>query len=187
MRMISSISDLGDDQANELEQAKRVQAGRIEAIRFLGLARKPSGRVAKRLQDAGFEHDEIAAVLQSLIEDGYLDDAALARRQAARRRGRQGESRRALTYRLSQSGLTDTAIETALEDYPDDFTLAQEVLSTRFQNIFSQWPLYDAQERQRQKGRMARFLASRGFGGESVLAALRDHLAGIDSDDSDQA
>lgn len=187
MRTISSISDLGGDCESSVEQEKRVQAGRIEAIRFLGLARKPSGRVAARLREAGFNDDEIAAVLRSLAEDDYLDDNALARRQAKRRRGRQAESRRALAYRLRQSGLTEAAISSALADHPDDYTLANEVVQTRFQSVISRWSSLDQQERQREKGRIARFLASRGFGGDSAMSALRDQISGIDTDDSYQA
>ncbi len=183
MRTISSISDLGGEHESAVEQEKRVQAGRIEAIRFLGLARKPSGRVAGRLREAGFDKDEIKAILKSLIEDDYLDDHALARRQAARRRGRQAESRRALACRLAQNGLTAEAVEAALADHPDDFTLAGEALQTRFQSVISNWSELDPRERQREKGRIARFLAGRGFGGDSAMAALRDLLSGIDSYD----
>jgi hypothetical protein len=54
---------------------------------FWGWPKRPTGRVAQRLRDEGYDDDIVRKVVLELADEGYLDDLAIARRQARQRRG----------------------------------------------------------------------------------------------------
>ena len=170
MKTISSdwTANLPDDQSRA--QARRLQEARTKAIAFLGLARKPSGQVAKRLNELGFDQDIITVVLNDLQMDGYLDDLRLAQRIVVQRQaGRQAESRTAIRRRLAERGLAEPSIEEALSGTTDDRRAAADLLESRFANV---WPTQD----RRQILKIARFLAGRGFSSDIISQLLlNDH------------
>ena len=177
MKTISSdwTANLPDDQARA--QARLVQEARTKAIAYLGLARKPSGQVARRLAELGYEQDTIHQVLVDLQDDGYLDDLRLAQRIVSQRRtGRQTESRAALRRRLAGKGLADEAIDEALATNIDDRQAAISLLQSRFAN---DWPTQD----RRLMLKMARFLAGRGFSSEIVSQLLFSRYEETDMSD----
>ena len=170
---------------NELQL--QIREGRGEAVRFLGLAKKPSGRVAKKLRDAGFAAEVIEAVLKSLNEDGYLDDQMLACRFVRQRRGRKAESKRALIYRMEQAGLDQAAIVLAVQDTLSDRDAAAELLKARFSEQAIEWSSSDVQSRRRIWQKLARFLAGRGFDSDICRLVMQEFFQDIDSSHFDQA
>lgn len=166
MKMISSdwTANLPDDQ--QRARARLLQDARSTAITFLGIARKPTGQVAKCLAEHGFDQDVIEEVVKDLEADGYLDDLRLARRIVSQRQtGRQAESRAALQRRMTGRGLSATAIDEALAQVVDDSEAATTLLTARFPR---EWPTQD----RRQLQKMARFLAGRGFSAEVISRLL---------------
>lgn len=177
MKTISSdwTANLPDEQARA--HARLVQEARIKAITYLGLARKPSGQVARRLAELGYEQDTIQRVLVDLQADGYLDDLRLAQRIVCQRRtGRQTESRAALRRRLAGKGLAEQAIDEALTANIDDRQAALSLMQTRFAN---EWPTQD----RHQMLKMARFLAGRGFSSEIVSQLIFSRYEESDATD----
>jgi regulatory protein len=156
-------------------QQRKLQEARSDAITFLGLAKKPSGRVASRLRDAGFPDDLIQEVLKELKEEGYLDDLQIARRMVRQRHGRQAESRFALRQRMLQAGLIPEAVETAMEEAMTDHELARDLIGTRFTRELAELGQENMsrQDKQRLSLRIARFLAGRGFDSELIRKTLR--------------
>lgn len=171
MKTISSdwTADLPDD--GERAYSRRLQEARSHAISFMGLARKPSGQVARCLGEQGFEQDIIDDVLVDLRADGYLDDLSLAARIVQQRQdGRQAESKVALRRRMLGRGLAEEAVEEALAGIVNDRPAALALLETRFS---SEWPTAD----RRQLQKMARFLAGRGFSADLVAQILLNRNA----------
>lgn len=177
MKKISS--DLKVEGLSDEERAlrRRLQDARSEAISFLGLAKKPSGRVAQRLRDEGYDDDIVREVVRELADEGYLDDLAIARRQARQRRGRQAESHFALRQRLLQSGLAHDAVDMALDETLTDRELARDLLDTRFTPELKHLRAADTPpaEKRRLFMRIARLLGSRGFDSELIEELLRRH------------
>lgn len=179
MKRISwdSMADPGTDE----ERARRnhQREARSAAIAWLGLAKKPSGKVRLRLRDQGYDEALIASVIADLREDGYLDDLALARRVAAQRRGRQAESRYALSRRMQLSGLDPDAVRQAVAETGTDHELAESLLETRFapETRQLQSGLVPPGERQKLLLRIARFLSNRGFDRELIERLLQRHMS----------
>lgn len=164
---------------------RRIQEGRSEAIAFLGLARKPSGRVRARLSDEGFDETIIREVIKQLQEEGYLDDTLLARKLVAQRQHRRGESRFALRQRLLTRGLAHEAVDAALSEAPTDQDQAACLLAARFslemdQLSCAQTPI---EEKERLGQRLMRFLAGRGFDSDIIYGLLERIRDGTDERD----
>jgi SOS response regulatory protein OraA/RecX len=140
----------------------------VAVITWMRLARKSSGQVAAFLRQRQFPEDLVALILDSLREDGTIDDYLLARRQAEQRQGRQGESKAALESRLRRLGIAEEAVAAVLPDDQQDDERARTLLLLRFGH-----DLKDVRK-------AARFLLGRGFSEEVVRRALR--TCGIDLD-----
>ena len=190
MKKISSdsISELisAEDQA----LSRLVQQGRSKAISWMGLQRKPSGRVADYLKLQGFDQAIILRVLESLKEDDYIDDERLAGRIVRQRSGRQSESRAAMSQRMTRLGLDKSAIESVLPDAETDYSAACTLLESRFSKQLADLKANGCNEdplaiksRYELTRKLARFLASRGFSSSTIGRALRKYSLGIDSMD----
>jgi len=74
----------------------------------------------RKLADKGHDGEEIAAALERLSRLGYLDDAALARREAERLRAARGLGRAAVGAELRRKGAPASEIGELLEGISDD-------------------------------------------------------------------
>jgi len=176
MKMKKISSDSISDWLNpaDREQENQIQAGRIAAITWLKLNRKPSLQVAAFLRRQ-YPEPIVEKILHSLQEDGYIDDQALAKRLVSQRRGYRAESRAALAARMHQLGLEEKAIQAALPEEQDDLDAARELIRSRQSRQVMDWQ------------KAGRFLARRGFNQEVIIQVLRESFSGIDSRDTDQA
>ena len=186
MKTISSIFDQCPDalqnRQTSREQETRLRQGRSNAIQFLGLAKKPSGKVAGRLEEQGYQPEEILHILRELKEDGYLDDHALAMKTLRQRTGRKAESKAALAQRMKLAGISTEAIDEVLKQAPDDQDSARDLLHARFPELMSTYPDLSPSEKRKHKLKIARFLAGRGFSQDVVTRVLSDNLTDIMDD-----
>lgn len=202
MKKISSAWISEAVPAAERQHDNLVQQARSIAIRFLGLSKKPSGRVIDRLRQANFASEIIAEVLQDLQADGYLDDLGLARKMAGQRSGRQALSRQALQQRLLQAGLTETAVQAALPEPADELGRALAALAGRFAAAAAVRtadiadsddaepadggdPDTQRAEQLRLSRKMGRFLLSRGFASDIARQAVHLYWKGSSDDDNE--
>jgi regulatory protein len=170
----SMVDPLSDE---DRHYRRKLQEARSEAISFLGLAKKPTGKIRQRLQDEGFEERIINEVITELEDEGYLDDLTIARRMARQRSGRQAESRYALRLRMLQAGLSPDAVQLAIDETATDHDLAGDLIESRF-GLEIQHLRTDTtppQEKRRLFVKIARFLSSRGFDSELIEQILRRH------------
>ena len=150
-----------------------VQQARSEAIRYLGISKKASGKIRDRLKRQGFAPDVIDAVLAEFKAEGRCDDVLLARALLRQRRGRQAEARRALRQRMQAAGLEAGAVEAVLLEAPSDLELAADLLASRFSE---EWADLEAGRQAGQVDRdgfvrLVRFFSRRGFS-DAVIGRL---------------
>jgi regulatory protein len=138
------------------------------------LAARPHFRreLAAKLEQRGFPAGEIAASLDRLSEQGYLDDRAVARGFVESRLSR-GEGRARLRAELLRRGAPEEAAEQALAELTaeDDLPAARE-----------------AAERWRRRGgrdprALARHLDRKGFSRRAIVAVLSAEADGLEIDD----
>ena len=189
MKMISLDSISNNQSPEAKEQAAQVQEGRIAVISWLGIARKPSGQVANKLKKLGFAEDIIKLVLDSLEEDGYLNDDAAAGRIVSQRSGRLAESRFALNQRLQRLGIKDTSIDNVLPGALTDLEAASQLVDVRFGKTIEQSTLSSGREClvlqdpavKKLYFKIGRFLLGRGFSQSVILQVLGEYFSDVDS------
>ena len=158
------------------ERAGILRQAREAAVAFIGVSIRTSGAVAGKLLRAGFPPDVVEETVAMLAEDGYLKDDAVARSVVANASGKSAESRDALRARLHRRGVDREAAERAMGKAPDDLASARTLLAERFGKEID--ALSTEEEAFRLGMRMARFLASRGYGEDDAEEAVGLALGG---------
>jgi regulatory protein len=126
-----------------------------------------------KLAQRGFPAEEVAAAVDKLTEQGYLDDRATARVFVESRQARAEEGRARLRAELVRRGAPDDAIAAALAELTpdDDLPVARE-----------------AAESWRRKGgvdprALARHLERKGFSRRAIVSVLNGELDDLEIDD----
>lgn len=133
--------------------------------RALGLlARREHSRVelARKLDTAGFDRDEIGILLDAFEAKNWLSDQRFAESYVADHRARSGSIK--LAYDLRQRGVPSSIIEELLNNSRDsELERARAVWQKKFGT-----PPANAAE----KGKHIRFMQSRGFTSEVIRRAI---------------
>ena len=135
---------------------------RERALRLL--ARREHSRVelARKLEQAGFEHHAIDALLDEFEGKNWLSDRRFAESWVADHRAKAGSIK--LAYDLKQRGVSDVVIEAVLNVNRDsELERAREIWKKKFGLAPA-----DAKE----KARQMRFLQSRGFASGTIRHAI---------------
>jgi regulatory protein len=126
---------------------------RERALRLLARREHSRAELVRKLAQAGFEQQDIAALLDAFEEKNWLSDRRFAESWVADHRAKAGSVK--LAYELRQRGVDEAIIVSVLGDSRDsELERAREV----WQKKFGSAPA-DAAE----KARQMRFLQSRGF------------------------
>jgi regulatory protein len=143
---------------------------RERVLRLLARREHSRAELVRKLGQAGFEQQDIAALLDAFEEKNWLSDRRFAESWVADHRAKAGSVK--LAYELRQRGVSDSIIESVLGDNRDsELERAREV----WQKKFGSAPV-DAAE----KARQMRFLQSRGF----TSTVIRTTVGGAGEADS---
>jgi regulatory protein len=143
---------------------------RERALRLLARREHSRFELARKLEQAGFESRDIAALLDEFENKNWLSDRRFAESWVADHRARAGSVK--LAYDLRQRGVSDSIIESVLGEHRDsELERAREVWRKKFGSAPA-----DAAE----KARQMRFLQGRGFSSW----VTRQVLAGLSEDGS---
>lgn len=154
----------------QLESSHRFVAVLDRALGALARARRSRRELARRLQGYEPNADIVEQVLARLEALGLLDDAAVARAEAASRfqRGEgAGRVRQALIRKGIDRGAIDAAVQAvAGEEEIDEAALCRTAAEKRLRALRSYAP-------EVQRRRLTGFLLRRGFSGRNVSDAVR--------------
>lgn len=145
----------------------------IQALRYLDYRPRSRAEVRKKLEKHDIPPDVINDVFKRLERSGLVNDERFAQDWVQNRSDFRPRSRRALAYELRQRGLTDSAIERALEG------LDEQVLA--YQAAVKQSRHYDGLEMRDFRNKLGSYLARRGFSYEvikDVVARVWDEKRG---------
>jgi regulatory protein len=137
------------------------------------LAARPHFReeLAAKLEQRGYPAGDIAAALDRLTEQGYVDDRAAARGFVESRRGR-GEGRARLRAELLRRGASEEAADAALAELtPADDLPAAQAAAARWESRGGR----DARA-------LARHLERKGFSRRAIVAVLSSRADALDID-----
>ena len=137
-----------------------VHAPLLSALRMLKRQDLTIQELTSRLE-CNFEPSLVEATVEFLTANRLLDDLRYARNAIERNEGRRAVGDQALRDKLESRGVPDQVITSLMSEVDhDELTRAQVLVSAKFSG--SQSP-----------GRIARFLASRGFSDETVESILQ--------------
>lgn len=159
----------------EADPEVRLQQARELAWRALDRREHTVAEVRGLLERKRVDPEAAAAVLGELVEGGWLDDAAFARRFAEDRRNLDGWGSERIERRLRSLGVAGDDIDAAVgtRDQAGELEAAVELLGRRFPQ-----PLTGPRDAQRALGVLVR----KGYDLELAHDALRRH-AGRDSEE----
>lgn len=124
-----------------------------KALHFIAFQPRSEKEIRAKLAKYGFKEGVIERVLNELIEKRYLDDARFARDWVESRSQSKPRSRRFYLYELKNKGISETAIQQAIETAPEDAELAY-ALGVKYLNRFSN--LDNAEFAKKMQGVLAR-------------------------------
>jgi len=136
------------------------------AVRLLAARAHFRAEIAKKLAQRGYPENEVAAALDRLAAEGYLDDEAAAKGFVAGRLGKGALGRPRLAAELQARGAAPQAIEAALAELPADDLPAAREAAARY--VRSQ------RGSRRDPGALARHLARKGFSRRAIVTLLRE-------------
>ncbi len=153
-----------------LDAASQLLTLQDRAIGMLARARRSRRELVQRLRRVVDAPELIERVLTRLAALGVLDDAAVARAEAASR-FRRGEGRRKIQQRLAAKGIDRQTAEQVLGEVIEDEAVDEEALcraaaERRLRSLQGVEP--DARRR-----RLSAFLQRRGFSGDMIGRVLR--------------
>jgi regulatory protein len=145
-----------------------VQDAIATAYRYLNRRERTEAEMRAHLGRAGLGTDDIERAIETLVEDGYLDDARFARLLVQDKRTLEGWGSERIRQVLAARGVERELIEDALGEQGagDEMDRALELLRRRFPT-----PAADGRERERALGMLVR----RGFEVELALDAIAAH------------
>lgn len=150
-----------------MKTKSRPDPGDLRARALGYLARREHSRfeLARKLEQAGFDDADIAALLDEFETKSWLSDCRFAESWVADHRAKAGSVK--LAFELRQRGVADAIIEVVLGENRDgELERARAVWAKKFGT-----PPSDAAERAKQM----RFLQGRGFSS----AVIRETLTGM--------
>ena len=151
-----------------LERAASVSEALLVANRFLAHRPRTAAEVRRRLRQDQLDDETIDQVLERLTEQGLLDDRRFASLWIENRTTFSPRGSRALDMELRRKGVERETIEEALAQSPaqDETALAVDAGRKRLR-------AFGALDEQTFARRMGGYLGRRGFGYETVAAAIR--------------
>jgi regulatory protein len=137
---------------------------RERALRLLARREHSRSELTRKLETAGFAHEEIVLLLDAFEAKNWLSDQRFAESYVADHRARAGSVK--LAYDLSQRGVPSSIIESVLNECRDsELERACEVWKKKFGSAPTDAP---------EKARQMRFLQSRGFATEIIRRVIND-------------
>ncbi len=134
------------------------------AVKLLARRAHFAAELRRKLAERDYPEDEIGAAVERLREQGYLDDAKLAREFAAAKAKRSGLGGARVQAELAKRGLDSAAARDAVKDAlpEDDFEAARDAAM--------RWARGHSPER----AALGRHLQRKGFSMRAIVRVLQD-------------
>lgn len=151
----------------------------LEAIRYVGRRPRSEQEVRLHLKEKEYEPERIREVVERLSSEGYLDDEAFAKLWTENRILSQKKGRRWVEMELSQKGVDDGDIASALGsiDPEEEYAAARESALKKWRTAGG-----DPAERKR---KLMTYLLRRGYSHDLVKRVVREASAQNDEEDEE--
>lgn len=168
---------LSDADIEQLKQQDNQHKAYQRALNYLSFRARSRVEIERYLRDKKVEPEVIAATIERLDEAGLVDDSAFAESWVENRERLKPKGARALRYELQQKGLSETAIDAAL-DQIDENDLAWQAIEKKVR----QWQALDEAGFKRKA--MA-FLSRRGFDYDVTMETIERAWQTVNSEQTE--
>ena len=156
--------------------AKRKPTADGMLVRMAGLcagAEQCTADIRGKILRQGFSAEEAERMITYLTQNRYIDDARYARAYAADKVRFSGWGRMKVRVGLRAKGMDDSFIVPALESIPDAYydEALKKVMAAKARGL----DLEDVRDRQK----LYRHMASRGFESQLIITAMRRYMADL--------
>ena len=167
-RPIPGDGDSTLDQPRLLSPEKLETRARNVLLHQLARSAKSTSQLRKILEQREIPTDIAEKVIDRFTEVGLIDDAAYAETIVNSRRNYKGLAKSAIKRELNEKGVSQELVEEAISGITaeDDFESAKQLASRRFRQLAH----LDRDVRTR---RLAGYLQRKGYGSNSVFAAIK--------------
>jgi len=168
---------------HELEEiviADERQRGYGEALKYLSRKPRTSFEIASRLKEKGWSEETIGEVIERLILERWIDDAAYAQEWAGQRLRSRGKGKAWIRHELRQKGVSKPLIEEALGQVSeeDEYDSAMQLAQRKWRTTSG--------ESTDKKRKIGAFLMRRGFSGQLAGKVLRELVQKDGMEDEDE-
>jgi len=111
---------LSDEEIERLRSQDETTKAYHRAIFYLGFRSRSQSEMEKYLRDKDYSEHAIARTIDRLKQEEYLNDDEFAQSWVENRERFKPRSRRALRYELRRKGVSDSAIDNALDDLDEE-------------------------------------------------------------------
>lgn len=150
------------------------------AIAHIGISHKSSGKVTDYLHRKGVQDEICVQAVNSLMQDGYIDDLRIARAMIQTRKGRKAEGRRSLQQRLYRAGISSESISEAFKFMPDDETSILELFEEKIAPDLNKLIVMESFDPETWMNKTFRFLLSRGYSSSLAMDTLRKTIRDVE-------
>jgi len=157
---------LTEEKIASIKQQETQEAALQKALLLLSYRPRAEAEIRQRLEKAGFETGAIDPVIERLRASGLVQDAGFARDWVENRGAFRPRSHKMLTYELRRKGVTEDAIQQALDETSPDDELAYQAAVRYARKLTGT----DPDEFRR---RLLAFLARRGFSYETAAPIVQ--------------
>lgn len=162
------IDDATLDQPRLPSPEKLEQRARNVLLHQLARSTKSTAQLRKILEQREIPNEIAEAVIERFTEVGLIDDAAFAETIVSSRRNYKGLAKSAIKRELNDKGINAELAEEALSSITaeDDFESAKQLAVRRYRQMAHL-------ERAVRERRLAGYLQRKGYGSNSVFAAIK--------------
>jgi regulatory protein len=156
------------DQPRSLSPEKQESRARNVLLHQLARSAKSTSQLRKILEQREIDSEIAEKVIERFTEVGLIDDAAYAETIVNSRRNYKGLAKSAIKRELNEKGVSQELVEEAISGITaeDDFESAKQLASRRYRQMAHL-------ERDVRTRRLAGYLQRKGYGSNSVFAAIK--------------
>jgi regulatory protein len=155
---------LDDAEIKRLKALDEIEVAKDHALNFLSYRPRSADEVKRHLREKGYSDSVIEIVMERLEQAGLVDDETFARFWVENRDRFKPLSERALAYELKKKGVSDAAIEAALEVVDEH--------SAAYRAGLERAPRFRSLDKNTFRKRLGDYLARRGFSYDVVRDAV---------------
>ena len=177
-RMTAAWLKVGDriseSRAADLQKSDASESAYQKATRLLDYRPRTEMEIRQKLQQKGFETEEIETVVRRLKNANLVADEQFAKMWIENRNESHPRSRRMIRYELKNKGISEQIIDNALTESEQDSELAMKAANRYARRLINT-------DRQAFQKRLSAYLARRGFSYETIAPVVRDLIKKVEN------